>query len=157
MEIKQSTQLKVPVSMVDSAGAPVTGLAFGDVTVYLQKQGGSSAQKTLSGASEWVEIDATNFPGIYDILLSTTDTDTRGFLKWSVSASGAERFVGVIEIVSGTGSDRYGILAGRWKIDTAQNKLFFYDLDGTTVLREFNLKDAAGSPTSADIYERTPV
>lgn len=158
MEIKQSTQFKVPVSMVDSSGNPVTGLAFGDVTVYLQKQGGSSVLKTGLVAADWVEIDATNFPGVYDLRLSTTDTDTRGFIKYSVAAAGAETFIGILEVVSGTGSDNYNILAGRWKIDTGANQLVFYDpADDVTVVRTFDLKNSAGTPTSTDIFERDPV
>ena len=46
---------------------------------------------------------------------------------------------------------------GRWKIDTGLNRLRFYDENGTTILYEFDLKDAAGLPNSSRVYERVPV
>jgi len=49
------------------------------------------------------------------------------------------------------------IKTGRWKIDTAAKVIRFYDDDGTTVLYEFNLKNAAGTPSTSNIFERDPV
>jgi len=44
---------------------------------------------------------------------------------------------------------------GRWKIDGTQLKL--YANDNLTVIRTFDLKDAGGSPTASQIFERDPV
>lgn len=44
---------------------------------------------------------------------------------------------------------------GRWKIQN--NQLLFYNADGSTVLRTFNLKNSAGNPTSTSVMERVPV
>lgn len=49
------------------------------------------------------------------------------------------------------------IKTGRWKIDSGSNLLRFYDNDGTSVLYEFDLKDSAGLPAYATIFERVPV
>ena len=44
---------------------------------------------------------------------------------------------------------------GRWKM--AGNQLIFYDADGSTPLRTFDLKDKQGQPTETAPYERVPV
>lgn len=49
---------------------------------------------------------------------------------------------------------------GRWKIFTTgldANRLVIYQPDGTTVLKKYDLKDAAGNPTVLSPYERVPV
>jgi hypothetical protein len=101
VEIKQGTSFKVPVKLRNATtGAGTTGKAYTDVTVYLQKQGGSSTTKTLTLAAQFVQVDATNFAGVYDLLLSTTDTNTPGFLKYSVACSGCETYHGIVEIAA---------------------------------------------------------
>ena len=42
-----------------------------------------------------------------------------------------------------------------WKI--IDNQMIIYDDDGTTPLYTFNLKDSTGTPSSTEVYERTPV
>jgi hypothetical protein len=46
------------------------------------------------------------------------------------------------------------ISRGKWKIQGTQ--LLLYEADGTTVLQAFDLKDDAGNPSSARIFERDP-
>lgn len=49
---------------------------------------------------------------------------------------------------------------GRWKIFTTgpeANRMLVYDVDGTTVLKRFTLRDASGNPTATNPYERVPV
>ncbi len=48
----------------------------------------------------------------------------------------------------------FKIEKNKWKIE--RNQMIFYDDDGTTPLYTFNLKDARGSPSSKDVYEREP-
>ena len=97
MEIKQSTSFKVPIRMKLTAdGTDKTGLTYSDVTVYVQKQAGVSTLKTLTSALEWVEIDSTNMPGAYDLLLATSDTDTGGFIKYTVSAALCVSYYGLL-------------------------------------------------------------
>ena len=45
--------------------------------------------------------------------------------------------------------------SGRWKIEN--NQLTYYEDDGTTVLRQFNLFNSRGLPTNQNPYERVPV
>ncbi len=52
------------------------------------------------------------------------------------------------------------IEVGKWEIKTTgpdANRLIFYDVDGTTVLYKFDLKDSVGSPTVLNPYLREPV
>jgi len=44
--------------------------------------------------------------------------------------------------------------SGRWKI--TGNQLIFYELDGVTPLKTFNLFDSNGNPTNSNPYERVP-
>ena len=46
------------------------------------------------------------------------------------------------------------IEVGRWKI--VGNQMIFYDENEVTPLLTFDLKDAAGSPTMSDVFERVP-
>jgi len=46
---------------------------------------------------------------------------------------------------------------GRWRIDGATDKMYFYDDNGETVLLEFDLKNAEGQPDHTNIFEREPV
>jgi|SRR4030067_1806668 len=157
MEIKSgTTSFKVPVSMFTSADAPVTGLTFSNVSAFIQKQDGASASKTLHSLN-FVEINSASFPGIYDLELSGSELNTIGFLKYTISgSSGAQRFIGIVEVVANVEADSYKILSGRWKINSSTNVLTFYDTDGTTALKTFDLKDSAGSATSTSIFERVP-
>jgi hypothetical protein len=183
MEIKNGTSFKVPVKVADLlTGAGVTGIAYGTPIVRIQKQGGSVYTKTLAG-SDWTEIDSSYMPGVYDLNLSSGDTDTNGFLKYAVDVSGSNIFVGVMEIVANVASDNYArlgvpssgsiaadlasikidtiksrkVLEGKWKIDTSTDTFTVYDTDGTTTLMSFAIKDNTGSPSSTQIYERDPL
>lgn len=112
MQIKQSTSFRVPVRLVSTnttAVSGATGVVYTQPTVYIQKQAGSSALKALSN-SDWFELDATNMPGIYDMLMSTSNTDTVGFLKYTVALSGSETYIGILEIVANVVSDVYTIV-----------------------------------------------
>jgi hypothetical protein len=171
MEIKKSTAFKVPVRLLKTSdGTGQTGVAYTAPTVYIQKQEGSSTEKVLA-STDWVEIDSVNMPGCYDLQLSTSDTNTSGFLKYSVVNAAAEVFIGIMEIVSNLEEDTYTSLVearadllqvrkiseGRWKINTSTKQLVLYDDDDTTPLITFNLKDSAGTATATNIFERTPV
>lgn len=114
MEIKQSTAFRAPVILDGTSGVAVTGKAFSAVTCYIQKQAGTSTVKNVT-ANDWWEIDATNGPGAYDLLLSTGDTDTLGYLKYFITVSGAVVYRGVVEIVANLEADtmaRLGAPAG---------------------------------------------
>lgn len=41
---------------------------------------------------------------------------------------------------------------GNWEL--VGNKWIYYDTNGTTILRQFNVKDASGNPSMTNIYKR---
>lgn len=71
----QSTASTVTVYVELTAGGAATGLAFSDVTVEIQKSGGSyAAMNPVLDATSWTEVGS----GTYTIDLSANDTDTLG-------------------------------------------------------------------------------
>ena len=161
MEIKQGSSFYVPVILTDLYGNAVTGVTYSQITVYLQKQGGGSAQKVLTTAGQFVEVDAVNMPGIYDLLLASGDTDTVGFLKYTITYSPNPIYRGLMEIVANVEADAISLLTdlkdeafGKWVLDGAGDTLTLYRADGTTVLKAFNLTRAGSTPPS--YVQRTP-
>jgi hypothetical protein len=111
MEIKQSTSFQTIVFFQDSTtGAGYTGLNGSDVTVYLSKHGDTSNTVTISPTPPgWAEISSTNSPGLYKFTLSTTDTNTLGYLCLSAktATAGVDPYIAVFEIVANLEADTY--------------------------------------------------
>ena len=82
--------------MQDSAGAPVTGLAFGDVVVKYSKEGDNSltTKTIIASPVEWFEIGQ----GLYEILFRTGELNTIGFFKYFVTSGSALQYPGLAEI-----------------------------------------------------------
>ena len=110
MEIKQSTAFRVPVRLVTAGGASITGVLFSDLTVYLMKQAGTPTEKVLIDG-DLIQLDATNMPGHYDLMLSSSNTDTVGFLRYHITGAGAVTYNGLVEIVAKLESDTYALVA----------------------------------------------
>ena len=107
MELKQSVAFRAPVRLVFSAdGRGKTGLSNSDVTVSIQKQAGTSVVKTLS-VSDWFEVDAVWMPGVYDVLLSASDTDTFGYIKYTVNSFWCDPYFGLLEVRANLEADTY--------------------------------------------------
>jgi len=111
MELKQSVAFRAPVRLVlTSNGIGKTGLTIGDVIIVaIQKQDGVSVVKFL-GPGDWFEIDPVNMPGVYDVLLSASDTDTLGYLKYSVASTLCDSYFGLLEIRANFEADTYNRL-----------------------------------------------
>lgn len=60
--------------VVNSSGTPITGIAFGSVTVKIGKADGSAAGDKTMTSPDWVEKGL----GVYHLILSNTDVDTLG-------------------------------------------------------------------------------
>jgi hypothetical protein len=109
MEVKQNISIRVPVTLIsNTTGLPITGITYSQITVYLQKQSSSAASKSMT-VTDWYEISSVNMPGEYDLVLSTSDVDTLGFLKYYASSSGSQAYRGLIEVVANIASDIYSV------------------------------------------------
>jgi hypothetical protein len=108
MELKQNIGIRVPVrlrAVVD--GSPLPGVTYQQATVYLAKQGGPAVAKVL-GPTDWYEIDGTNMPGEYDLVLSASDVNTLGFLRYDVTYTGISmHYAGLVQVVANLEADTY--------------------------------------------------
>lgn len=85
--LRLNTAERIKVVLKDSLGAPVTGLVaidFKASSVYLYKADGTKTTIALTLGVNLFEADATDGPGIYEILLTSAHTDTLGPLAISV-------------------------------------------------------------------------
>lgn len=154
MQIKQNTSARVLVRLLDSAGAPVTGILYSGITAVVGKSDLSEATLTVT-AGDWSEADnGLAGKGVYWLTLPTTATNQLGDLVYCVSATGAVDFLRTVEIIDGK-LDK--VMLNRAKIDSSTNRLLIYEDDGVTVAFSFNLKDLTGSPISVGSTERVPV
>jgi hypothetical protein len=101
-EILQSSSATIPVRLLSATTfAPVTGVTA--PTVYLHKIGGGApAVKSIIFNTNWFEMDATHMPGYYNLVLSTTDTNTLGQICVDVKDSTSDHFVGLYLVVAST-------------------------------------------------------
>lgn len=85
--LKQSTQVTVEIVMISTTDhiAGKTGLSAG-LTIYASKAGGAAGAITPTVA----EIDNTNMPGVYSLVLTTAHTNTVGDLMLHITGSGAD-------------------------------------------------------------------
>lgn len=167
IEIKQSTQARVPVRL-SLAGVPVSTVAAALVTVQIIKSDGSVTDYTVA-APDWASFNtaAAAGSGTYQLRLSTTDTNTAGSLMYVVKATTSDAFVGSIKIVANEEVDTYTRVLdmhdetlGKWQIFTTgpdANRLVIYRADGVTVLKKFDLADSTGTATVINPFRRTPV
>lgn len=61
---------------------------------------------------------------------------------------------GTITGLSGTLQGLWDIAFGRWKINTSNNTMVFYQQDNATVVATFNLYDNNGNPAFDSVFER---
>jgi len=163
-ELVQNTSVTIPVRLLSaSTYAPVTGVTA--PTVYIHPyQSGSVISVTVVNGTTWKEINSTDFPGVYDLTLSATNTATLGLMKVSVQSSSpaSDVFIGLYNVVTGTISSFYSQMTllrqaamNKTKIDPVANTFTIYGDDNTTPVEVFYLFDANGNPTSTNIYERS--
>ncbi len=108
------------------------------------------------------EIGST---GAYQFLPVFTDPDRA--LIYSLYSGAADvyprrstRFMRPEDWAADDATNVLNVVQGGWEIKTTgpdANRLIFYDTDGVTVLKKFDLTDVAGDPTTISVYKRTPV
>ena len=90
-QVLKSQETIITLIITDSAGAFVTGLAPADVTLHFRKAGGIVTAKALD-AENFVEIDATEMPGLYEVTFSSSELDTLGEFVAILKQGGATEF-----------------------------------------------------------------
>jgi len=135
-----------------STGAPLTGLTP-TFTTYSDTSGTPVAQPAVSeiggGAYKFTPTLTANQGIVYVLDAGATATPRY-----------ATRYMRYEDYFTDYTKDIYQYEQGRWKIFTTgpdANRMVFYEDDGTTVLKKFDLLDSAGSPTTSSPFERDPV
>jgi hypothetical protein len=238
LEFKQSVARWAPVRIYNTAGSPVSGLAYTAVTGAVQKSDGSVSTFTIA-TTDWIEATTGAFAsaGVYMVQIPAAALSLTGALNYAIASSGNNTYIGAVKVVANEEADTYtrlgapagasvsadiasitstlgtvnskigtpastvsadiaaiqtklgtptggsvssdiatvlsdlGVITtrvyriqqlkeGHWKIFTSggdANRLVLYAADGTTVLQKWDLKNAAGAASSAEVFERIPV
>ncbi len=85
--LRLNTAERIKVVLKDAFGIPVTGLVEIDFTassVYLYKADGTKTTIALTLGVNFFEADSTDAPGLYEILLTNTHTNTLGPITISI-------------------------------------------------------------------------
>jgi len=138
----------------DEDGNLITGLTSGDFTIKLYNPSGSE----VSGSITVTITELGN--GLY-----RTNFTPNALGNWTLLITNATHFpYGKTENYSCINylNDDIGVIvelikqynAGRWRIDTTTNKMYFYKDDNSTVIAVFDLKDENGNPSVTDVFER---
>jgi hypothetical protein len=152
--IKKNTNVRIVFPIFDSDGDLVSSAAGLDSNYSID--GGTFSDCT----NEAQEIGSS---GMYylDLLASEVNGDVIAILV-NTTTVGAKSTPLVLYTAAQTIDELYNQVAiirkistGRWRI--TGNQMIFYDDDEVTPIYTFNLKDSAGQPSSADIFERDPV
>lgn len=78
MDITQGQLASITVTLKDGGGSALTSITPAEMIVTIKKEGIAPYVKSLTLGDSLVEIDAALMPGIYQITLDVTDTDTVG-------------------------------------------------------------------------------
>lgn len=85
--LRLNTSERIKIILIDSLGSPKTGLVatdFKSSSVYLYKSTGVKTTIALTLGVNLFETDSTDAPGVYEIILTTTHTNTLGMLAISI-------------------------------------------------------------------------
>lgn len=91
--LRLNTSERIKFILIDSLGAPKTGLvaaSFKASSVYLYKADGTKTTIALTLGVNLFETDSTDGPGIYEVILTTTHTNTLGPLAVSIQPAAAD-------------------------------------------------------------------
>ena len=165
--IRYNTQERIKVSLF-SGTTPVTGLVptdFKGSRVQICKADGTTSFVNLVLNTNLKEVDSTNSPGLYEIVLSTSDTNQVGPLSISLVPSTnafdtkyvsefVEPVLTVSQFTAVNNVSKY--LLNKSVIDQ-NGRLIVYESDGTTIAYQFYLKDLQQKPSVFSIYSKEPV
>jgi hypothetical protein len=140
-------------------GVPLTG-ATPTFTYYADTSGTPLAQPSITeiggGAYKFTPSVSANQGIVYTIDAGVSSGNRYIFRHIREEDWNNDAIPDVLSIV-----ERIQLLKeGRWKVHSSgldANRLVLYSSDGTTALQKWDLKDLAGSPTIAEVFERVPV
>ena len=88
--------------------------------------------------------------GVYGVELDLS-TQFSGSIVWSIN--GNSNVFAVEEVKIDQKMARY-IHTGRWKIDSTNKQMIFYQDDNTTVIARYNLFDKTGTASVESVFDR---
>lgn len=158
--IGQNTATRLPLLLVDSFGVGVTGVNSAQIKsgkAFLTKGDGTTAFISIvdSGMLQnWYEIDPTNQPGLYSLILPSTSTNVLGKISITLYPDVGATFVAkmVMDEIGVSPSDfslMKKVLLNNEIIDQGNALLRIYDDNGIDVVAEYYLQD---SDSSKSIY-----
>lgn len=106
-------------------------------------------------------VEVASLPSVYFISESRTDWNDGeynifGYDATNVLICGATMFImDDVEVTMDDVGWIKKVEGGNWEL--VGNKWIYYDTDGTTILRQFNVKDASGNPSMTSIYKREKI
>jgi prepilin-type N-terminal cleavage/methylation domain-containing protein len=109
LEIKQSSSpvINVLLRNASNLSQAITGLNGSNVTVSYKKATGAYANLSTPTMTE---ISSTAMPGLYNLSLNSSVTDTVGQVVIYTSATGAETYRGLYDVVANLEADTYTAL-----------------------------------------------
>jgi hypothetical protein len=101
--IIQNTSSRLPIKLISSTGSNATGILPSDIknnSIQIIKNDGSTSLISLTVGVNWFEIDSTQSPGLYHVLIPAGSTNLLGNLQYSVypSATAFVSFVGTTSV-----------------------------------------------------------
>jgi hypothetical protein len=106
-------------------------------------------------------VEVVSLPSVYFISESRTvwingEYNIFGYDVTNVLICGATMFImDDVEVTMDDVGWIKKVEGGNWEL--VGNKWIFYDTNGTTILRQFNVKDASGNPSMTNIYKREKI
>jgi hypothetical protein len=161
--LRQSTATTLPMGQfVDSTdgATPKTALSLVQADIRLSKNGGDPAQKHEATTATHKEN------GYYAVPIDETDTNTPGRLRIMITKAtslGVKDDLVVLPavsfdvLISGTETANITFLVDRLggKTQLIGNQMICYKSDNVTEVCRFDLKDSAGNPSMASVYEKS--
>ncbi len=140
-------------SNIPGLGRPTVSMnGIGSSALSIRSYSGGLTIKDCNNVADAVTIEMSQGKLTLDSTCTAGVISIRGISQFTDNSSITPDVSGLI---SKSIEDLLKFENNRWKIEA--NQLIIYDDDGTTAIRTFDLKDAAGNPTSDSPYERVPV
>lgn len=177
-QIKVSTSANLVIRLLDSTGAPVTGIGYAAVTATAFPNAAGSGSSISVTSGNWLELGgggyaltytpgtvgplvvlvvvsgANDFFGVYDVQADLASDATTAAQSANTNASGA---VTAANAAQAAAVQTLDALIGGWTLDATLNQLIIYSTDNITVIAKFNCFDVNGQPSVSNVVKRVKV